>query len=175
MGDNTLSSRMSYENIIRWNITGTEQIPNVAKSWEMSPDGKTYTFKLRKGMKWSDGTPYTAADIEFWFNDIVSNTDISPSFPANLKVGGEPCKFEKVDDYTVRFIFPKTYGSVHDPRRLCQLDGDGLHPGRLSEAVPRQVCGRGQAGCDGQRSQVHPLARAYRQQAKPGTPTPICR
>jgi peptide/nickel transport system substrate-binding protein len=110
VGDNTLSSRMSYENIIRWNITGTEQIPNMAKSWEVSPDGKVYTFKLRKGMKWSDGTPFTAADIEFWFNDWISNTDLSPSFPANLKVGGEPCKFEKVDDYTIRYTFPKTYG-----------------------------------------------------------------
>jgi peptide/nickel transport system substrate-binding protein len=110
VGDNTLTSRMTYMNLIRWNITGTEQIPHVAKSWEVSPDGKAFTFKLRKGMKWSDGSPFGAADIDFWFNDLVSNTDFSPTFPANLTVGGEKCKVEKIDDQTIRFSFAKTYG-----------------------------------------------------------------
>ena len=102
--------RIAYPNLIRWNVTGTEQLPNVATGWEITPDGKSYTFKLRKGIKWSDGEPFTAADIEFWFKDQVSNTELTPSFPSNLKAGGEPCKFEKVDDYTIRFVFPVTYG-----------------------------------------------------------------
>ena len=45
----------------------------------MSDDGKTYTLFLRKGMKWSDGAPFTADDFVFWFEDIYSNKEIVPT------------------------------------------------------------------------------------------------
>ena len=48
---------------MRQNIDGAELVPSVATSWEMSPDGTSYTFHLRKGIKWSDGEPFTADDM----------------------------------------------------------------------------------------------------------------
>src|SRR4051794_34242487 len=46
-----------------WDFTGTNIVPSVARGWEQSADGKTFTLFLRKGMKWSDGAPFTADDF----------------------------------------------------------------------------------------------------------------
>ena len=102
--------RLWYGNLIRWNIMGTDFVPNVAKSWEVSPDGKTFTFYLREGMKWSDGEPYTADDLMFWYEDVLLNEELTPVFPSWLKAAGKQGKLEKVDDYTVRFVFPEPHG-----------------------------------------------------------------
>ncbi len=101
-----------YEAFTRWDYrSGTlEVIPDIAKGWDVSEDGKTYTFYLRKGMKWSDGEPFTADDIVFWYEDIASNEELSPSFPSWLVVAGEPVKITKVDDYTLTFEFAAPYG-----------------------------------------------------------------
>lgn len=50
--------------------------PALAKGWDISPDGKTYTFYLRDGIQWSDGTPITAQDIEFSWKRVI-NPDIA--------------------------------------------------------------------------------------------------
>lgn len=85
-------------------------VPNVARKWELSEDGKTLTLYLRKGMRWSDGYPYTADDIMYWWEDIVLNDELSPVKPtAWWAPGGELMKVEKVDDYTVRFRFAASY------------------------------------------------------------------
>jgi peptide/nickel transport system substrate-binding protein len=101
-----------HEPLVRWDFrTGEITIsPNVAREWEVSEDGTTYTFHLRKGMRWSDGEPFTADDFVFWFEDIALNQELTPS-PINwLVVGGEHATMEKVDDYTVRYTFAKPYG-----------------------------------------------------------------
>ncbi|HEX2994299.1 MAG TPA: ABC transporter substrate-binding protein [Anaerolineales bacterium] len=96
---------LGYETLVRWTPAWDSIIPNIAESWEISDDATEYTFHLREGIKWSDGEPFTADDIDFWFNDVVSNTDLQATMPAWLTSGGKPVKFEKVDDYTVKFIF----------------------------------------------------------------------
>jgi peptide/nickel transport system substrate-binding protein len=48
--------------------------PDLAERWEVSPDGRVYTFHLVKNAEWHDGRPLTAADVEFTFNNIVSKT-----------------------------------------------------------------------------------------------------
>ncbi|NPV07720.1 MAG: ABC transporter substrate-binding protein [Anaerolineae bacterium] len=101
-----------YESFARWDYHGEElkPIPDIVKGWDVSSDGRTYTFYMREGMKWSDGEPFTADDILFWYEDIALNKELSPSFPAWLVVGGEPVVIEKVDDYTVTFTFGVPYG-----------------------------------------------------------------
>ncbi len=103
------SPRMRYEPLVRWARDAKTIIPNVAHSWKITEDGTTYTFYLRKGMKWSDGEPFTADDIMFWYEDVLLNKDLTPSFPEWLTVGGSPVKVERIDDYTVKFQFTHPY------------------------------------------------------------------
>ena len=70
-----------YEPLVRWAVDGSDVVPNVAESWDISEDASTYTFKLREGMKWSDGMPFTSADILFWWERIETNTAINASGP----------------------------------------------------------------------------------------------
>jgi len=100
------------EHLVCWNSDFTGFIPNVAKSWEFSKDGKNITFYLRKGMKWSDGVPFTADDFVFWYKDIILNNDLNPLKPGWLKIGGELGKLEKIDNYTIRFSFAEPYGTI---------------------------------------------------------------
>jgi peptide/nickel transport system substrate-binding protein len=53
-------------------------IPAVAESWKLSPDGKTWTFKIRKGMKWHNGDPVTSADVAFTLTRFVSKESKNP-------------------------------------------------------------------------------------------------
>ncbi|MGQ9632385.1 MAG: ABC transporter substrate-binding protein [bacterium] len=103
-------SRITYDPILRWDRGGKTVIPGVAKGWEFSEGGRTLTLFLREGMKWSDGAPFTADDILFWYEDIIMNKEITPSKPSWLRVGGELGKVEKVDDYTIRLRFAQPYG-----------------------------------------------------------------
>lgn len=84
--------------------------PNVAESFEYNDEGTEYTFQLREGLKWSDGEPFTADDIMFWYEDIFSNADLTPAPPAWLTAGGEPVTVEKIDESTVVFHFAAPNG-----------------------------------------------------------------
>src|SRR5262245_58921757 len=110
-GAAALSSRTGYEPLVRWRPDGLDVEPSVARAWDVSPDGTTFTFYLREGMRWSDGAPFSADDIMFWYQDILLNEELTPAFPGWLRIADQPCVVEKVDDYTVRFRFAGPYGS----------------------------------------------------------------
>ncbi len=100
-----------YENLVNFDAAWSKVIPNVAKSWEINEDSTEFTFHLRKGMKWSDGVPFTADDIVFWFEDIATNEDLMPAGPDSWMIqGGEVGEVIKIDDYTVKFKFAQTHG-----------------------------------------------------------------
>jgi peptide/nickel transport system substrate-binding protein len=100
----------AYEPLVRWNVAWTDIVPNVAERWDASADATEYTFYLRKGIKWSDGTPLTADDIVFWWEDVELNTDLAPTPPGWMVVGGKPGVVTKVDDTTVKFTFAAPNG-----------------------------------------------------------------
>ncbi|NPV06982.1 MAG: ABC transporter substrate-binding protein [Anaerolineae bacterium] len=89
-------------------------VPNVAKGWEFSEDGKTITIYLREGMKWSDGAPFTTDDVMFWYEDIILNDELTPAKPSALKRAGELGVVEKVDDYTFTITWVEPYGAFYD-------------------------------------------------------------
>ncbi len=93
------------DKLLFWDYSGTKIVPSVAKSWEMSPDGKVTRIHLRKGMKWSDGAPFTADDFVFWFEDLYSNKDVVPAPIADMSAGGKPGRVVKIDETTVEFQF----------------------------------------------------------------------
>ncbi|MDA0789248.1 MAG: ABC transporter substrate-binding protein [Proteobacteria bacterium] len=76
-------------------------LPNLAKSWTISDDGKVTTIHLRRGLKWSDGAPLTSDDFVFTFDHIWLDPDISP-VTSRLVLGG---KIVKLDDLTFQYVF----------------------------------------------------------------------
>ncbi|MHB1317331.1 MAG: ABC transporter substrate-binding protein, partial [Anaerolineae bacterium] len=83
--------------------------PNVTKGYEISDDLTQVTAHMRKGLKWSDGTPLTSADVKFWYEDHLLNTEITPVPAKNFRPGGEVMKVDIVDDYTVKFTFKQPH------------------------------------------------------------------
>jgi peptide/nickel transport system substrate-binding protein len=106
---NITSPRMGYEPLVRWARDGKTIIPNVCTSWKVTEGGRVYTFFLRKGLKWSDGEPFTADDIMFWYEDVICNKDLTPIFPSWLVVGGKSVEVKKINDYTIQFKFSRPY------------------------------------------------------------------
>jgi len=101
-------------------------VPNVAKGLELSDDYKTLTIFLRKGMKWSDGEPFTADDVLFWYKDILLNDQLFPSKPKEWAPGGELPKVERLNDYAVRFQFAKPNPTIISA--LAVARGDAFAP-----------------------------------------------
>lgn len=100
----TISWRLAGSNFTRWSPEGDPVVPHIIKSWDISPDYRVFTFHLRKGMRWSDGVPFTARDIEYWYRYEVQYFDATPRVIRNAEGQGQVIK---VDDYTVKFIFTK--------------------------------------------------------------------
>lgn len=101
---------IAYEPLVRWGPDAKSIEPNIAEKWKVSEDGKSITFFLRKGIKWSDGYPFTADDIMFYYESVFLNDELTPAKPTEYVIGEEIGKFEKLDDYTFRVSFSQSYG-----------------------------------------------------------------
>ena len=81
-------------------------VPNVAKGWEWNDDFTELTFFLRKGHKWSDGAPFTADDVKFWYDDLALDSNVSPKPRDYTLVTGERMQVKAIDPQTVKFVLP---------------------------------------------------------------------
>ena len=88
-------------------LPGLKIVGNLAKGYELSEDKKALTLYLRKGVKWSDGAPFTADDIIFTFEDMVWNEEVNLSNRHPLVK-----RIVKVDDYTLRFEGDESLGRM---------------------------------------------------------------
>jgi peptide/nickel transport system substrate-binding protein len=137
--------------------------PALAKSWSISADGKKYTLELRRGVKFSDGAPFTADDVVFSFQLYLDEKLHSPQRDL-LLLDDKPIAVKKIDAYTVEFDLPKPYAPAERlfdglemmPRhllehpyhegKLAQMWGTNSKPGemvglgafRMKEYVPGQ-------------------------------------
>lgn len=103
--------RINYEPVIRWPRDPKDPIqPGLAEKWEWTDDGKTLTMYFRKGLKWSDGSPWTVDDIIFWWEDIETNEDLTAAPHPEWVVGGQPMELEKVDGLTIKLKFAAPNG-----------------------------------------------------------------
>ena len=100
--------RVVYDGLFRFTPDGAEIEPKIAVGAKSSGDFKVWTILLRKGARWSDGAPFTADDIVFWYKDVLLNKDLMPSLPSWIRnADGTAANVEKVDDYTVRFTYDR--------------------------------------------------------------------
>jgi peptide/nickel transport system substrate-binding protein len=100
--------RVAYDGLFRFSPDGAEIEPKLALGAKTSADYKVWTILLRKGARWSDGAPFTADDIVFWYKDVLLNKDLTPSVPSWIRnADGTAAKVEKVDDYTVQFTYDR--------------------------------------------------------------------
>ena len=120
---NNLSTSMVLSrllsNLVEFNPKTELFEPALAESWIVSEDGLTYTFNLRKGLLWSDGQPFTAEDVIFTFDCILSEIideatgDKRPRYPSRyyqqLHIDGTPIRYTLIDAHTIRFDLPTTY------------------------------------------------------------------
>lgn len=100
---------MMFDGLVTTRADNGQVIPKLAKSFEISPDGKTYTIKLRHGIKWSDGKPITADDVVFTWKNIIFAGFGNTSTRDSLLINGQLPKIEKIDDYTVKFTTIKPF------------------------------------------------------------------
>ena len=105
-----LTRTIANELLVRWDPQWKKVMPSLAEEFKASDDATTYTFKLRKGLKWSDGQPFTVDDIMFWYEDVFMNNALSPAKNPTFTVAGKPVKVTKIDDQTVEFKFESPYG-----------------------------------------------------------------
>jgi peptide/nickel transport system substrate-binding protein len=101
--------RLMFWPLLNFDVPTQTVKPGLAESWTNSPDGKTWTFKLRKNLRWSDGQPLTADDVVFTWNDIIYNPAIPNPVRDEFIIDGKKFIITKVDDLTVQVVTPEVY------------------------------------------------------------------
>ena len=107
---------------------------NVLKDWEANDGHNVYTLSLREGMKWSDGEPVTTADVDFTWNDVITNEEVTPAPSNYLRTGSSAsaglASVEILDDHTFTVTFDDQYGSFPAQLAIAQWRGyqDFLKP-----------------------------------------------
>jgi peptide/nickel transport system substrate-binding protein len=114
----TLRRALTGDIVQAWGISKTIEeglmgyerpLPNsilheIAESHALEDEGRAALVKIRSGIKWSDGVPFTVDDILFWYHDMTVNDDArAVPFPSHWLIEGKPIRMDKIDDYTLRF------------------------------------------------------------------------
>ncbi|MDH3630452.1 MAG: ABC transporter substrate-binding protein [Gammaproteobacteria bacterium] len=95
-----------HVNLVRYSDDLTTIVPNIAKGWEWNDDYTQLTFFLRKGHKWSDGHPFTAEDVEYWYENLSLNPKVFEKPKNYVLVADKPMTVDVLDPQTVRFNLP---------------------------------------------------------------------
>jgi peptide/nickel transport system substrate-binding protein len=101
--------RFMFASLLGFDTPSQQVEPGLAESWNVAPDNKTWTFKLRKNLRWSDGAPLTADDVVFTWNDIIYNPNINNVMRDGFIINGKKFIVTKVDDLTIRVVTPEIY------------------------------------------------------------------
>jgi peptide/nickel transport system substrate-binding protein len=138
--------------LIHINRASQQVEASLAKSWTASKDGRVFTLKLRRGLRFSDGQPFDADDVLFTFQVYLDEKVHSPQRDL-LIVGGKPLEVQKADSYTVRFTLAQPYAAAERifdslailPRHLLEKP---YHEGRFAQVwnvstSPAELAGLG--------------------------------
>ncbi len=95
-----------HVNLVRFSDDLQTIVPNVAKGWEWNDDFTQLTFFLRKGHKWSDGAPFGAQDVKYWYDNLSLNPNVFEKPKDYVLVGGERMTVDVLNPQAVRFNMP---------------------------------------------------------------------
>jgi peptide/nickel transport system substrate-binding protein len=113
--------------LLRFLNDGLDIGPGLVESWESNEDASEWVFHFRKGLKWSDGTPWTTADIMYWWEDLVLNPDHPEVPPDDVRSGRDTiAKLTANDDYTLTMTFDAP--APITPERLAAWVNRGVGP-----------------------------------------------
>jgi len=98
-----------FDGLVDTNYLTGENEPALAESWEVSKDGRTWTFTLRQGVQWSDGQPLTVDDVVFTFQAIFTD-GVQSSYRDTLSFDGKPVRVRKLDERRVQFSTEQPIG-----------------------------------------------------------------
>ena len=98
--------RFIFASLLTLDMQTQKMLPGLADKWSVAADQKTWTFKLRQGLLWSDGKPLNAEDVVFTFK-VIYDPDVPNPAIDLLKVDGKPFQVTKLDDLTVQFVTPE--------------------------------------------------------------------
>lgn len=104
-----LLALLTQARLVQINRATQELEPWLAERWSTSPDGKVYTVTLRDGLAWSDGVPFTSADVVFTFA-AVADPAVKSVYASVLQVDGQPLSVSAPDPRTVVVTFPHPFG-----------------------------------------------------------------
>ena len=110
---------LAVTSLVNGDPTGASE-PRLIKGWEVSDDGRKYTFTNRRGARWSDGYPMTIEDVRFAMEDLMYNEELNTNLPAELKsqISGNPARFAVVDDVTWTIEFDDPYFDLASSRHM---------------------------------------------------------
>jgi peptide/nickel transport system substrate-binding protein len=121
-GDHNNYTRVVYDALVRFAPDGSQVVPHIASGWESNENFTEWIVRLRPGAKWSDGKPFTADDIMFWYNDILLNKELMPGGANWMKnEDGSVVKVEKLSNYMLKWTYkqPNTAFLLN----LANMDG----------------------------------------------------
>ena len=95
-----------HVNLVRYSDDLTTIVPMIAKGWEWNSDFTQLTFFLRDGHKWSDGAPFTAEDVKFWYDNIATDSNVREKPKDYVLVGGEVMNLVVLNPTTIQFNLP---------------------------------------------------------------------
>ena len=95
-----------YETLVKRDDATLDIVPLLAESWKISEDKLTYTFYIRKGIKWQDGVPFTSNDVVFSYKKIMDPKVDAPHLRNYYK---DIKSVQAIDDYTVKFTYSRPY------------------------------------------------------------------
>ena len=102
---------MIFDGLVTQNLITGEIEPALAESWEFSEDKLRLVFTLRKNLKWSDGQPLTADDVDFTYNQLYFNPEIPASSRDGFKIGESKTlpKVRQLNDLQIEFTLPEPF------------------------------------------------------------------